>query len=429
MSHPGVALRNNIRSKRRVPLVERWLLQQAFKAMGPAPIRLVFKDGEAMCPPGVSPVATVEIRNLRTLAQLVVDPEIAFGEAYAAGRIEVEGDLARALEAVYESWPSGRADRSWYQRLASDWMSRRQVNSLRGSRENVHRHYDLGNDFYKLWLDPQLVYTCAYFPSPSATLEEAQEAKLDYVCRKLQLQPGERVVEAGCGWGALALHMARHYGVYVKAFNISREQILFARRRAAEEGLSDRVEFVEDDCRNISGKFDAFASVGMLEHVGVAEYARLGEVIHRSIGDSGRGLLHFIGRSYKGPFSRWIRKRIFPGAYAPTLSEAMSILQPYRFAVTDVENLRPHYAKTLEHWLERFEKSSQQVSEMFDPWFERAWRLYLAGSIAAFRTGTLQLFQISFAGSKKQPTSWTRAPLYADPIPARKDRKWIHAMS
>ena len=152
----------------------------------------------------------------------------------------------------------------------------------------------------------------------------------------------------------------------------------------------------------------------MLEHVGVDNFAHLGEVIHRSIGDSGRGLLHFIGKSHKGVFSRWIRKRIFPGAYAPTLDEAMNILEPHDYAVLDVENLRPHYARTLEHWLERFDKSSQQVAAMYDPWFERAWRLYLAGSIAAFRAGTLQLFQISFAGPARQPIPWTRAPLYTE---------------
>jgi len=419
MSHPDVALRNNIHSKRGFPFADRWLLQQIFKAIGPAPLRLSFKNGEEISPPGVSPVATVVIHDRRTLARLIIDPEIAFGEAYADGRIEVEGDLAGALEAVYKSWPSGRADTSSYQRLTSNWMDWRQANSLSGSRNNIHSHYDLGNDFYKLWLDPQLVYTCAYFPSPMATLEKAQEAKLDYICRKLQLRAGERVIEAGCGWGALALHMARNYGVSVKAFNISHEQILYARRRAAAEGLNDKVEFVEDDCRNISGKYDVFASVGMLEHVNVTDYARLGEVIHRSVGDSGRGLLHFIGRSHHGVFSRWIRKRIFPGAYAPTLGEATNVFEPHGYAVTDVENLRPHYARTLEHWLERFEESSQQISEMYDPWFQRAWRLYLAGSIAAFRTGTLQLFQISFAGSESRPSSWTRAPLYTDAKSAR----------
>lgn len=425
MSQPNLAVRNNTRG---FPRMERWLLRQIFKAIGPAPIRLAFKDGEEMSPPGVSPRATVVIRDRRTLVGLMLDPEMAFGEAYAEGRIEVEGNLAEALQVVYESWPRG-ADTGWYQRFTSNWMDRRQANSLHGSRNNIHRHYDLGNDFYRLWLDEQLVYTCAYFPTPSASLEAAQEAKLDYVCRKLQLQPGERVVEAGCGWGALALHMARHYGVSVKAYNISHEQISYARQRAAEAGLTDKVEFVEDDWRNISGTFDAFVSVGMLEHVGVDNFAHLGDVIRRSIGDSGRGLLHFIGKSHKGVFSRWIRKHIFPGAYAPTLAEAMNILEPHHYAVVDVENLRPHYARTLEHWLERFDKSRQQVSEMYDPWFERAWRLYLAGSIAAFRAGTLHLFQISFAGPTRRPIPWTRAPLYAGSKPEIENSKWMHVTS
>ena len=431
MSHPDVAFRNQIHYTRGFPFLERWLLRQIFKAIGPAQLRFAFRDGQEMSPPGVTPVATVVIRDLRTLAGMMVDPEIFFGEAYADGRIEVQGDLARAIQAVYESWPSGRADKSLYQKLTSQWADWRQANSLRGSRNNIHRHYDLGNDFYKLWLDQQMVYTCAYFPTPEATLEQAQEAKLDYICRKLRLRPGERVVEAGCGWGALALHMARNYGVSVKAFNISHEQILHARRRAAEEGLSGKVEFVEDDCRNVSGQFDVFVSVGMLEHIGVANYASLGEVIDRCIGDSGRGLLHFIGRSHKGVFSRWIRKRIFPGAYAPTLAEAMNVLQPHRYAVLDVENLRPHYARTLEHWLERFDKCSEQVSSMYDPWFMRAWRLYLAGSIAAFRAGTLQLFQISFAGSRSSYVPWTRAALYAPGSSAAEteQQEWTHAAS
>ena len=154
-------------------------------------------------------------------------------------------------------------------------MEVHQDNSRRGSRNNIHRHYDLGNDFYKLWLDEQLLYTCAYFPTPSSTLEHAQIAKMDHVCRKLRLQPGETVVEAGCGWGALALHMARKYGVSVKAYNVSHEQIAFARERARAEGLSDRVEYIEDDYRAITGKFDVFVSVGMLEHVGLGSLRRV----------------------------------------------------------------------------------------------------------------------------------------------------------
>src|SRR5271166_5393883 len=174
MSHSNVVLRNRFQPRRGFPGLaglERWLLRQIFKAIGPAPLRLKFKNGEEMSPPGASPLATIEMRDLPTLAGMMIDPEVAFGEAYADGKIEVHGDLVKALDAVYESWPSGRANTSWYQRLTSKWMAAIQANSLDGSRHNVHSHYDLGNDFYKLWLDPQLVYTCAYFPHPSATLE------------------------------------------------------------------------------------------------------------------------------------------------------------------------------------------------------------------------------------------------------------------
>jgi len=244
---------------------------------------------------------------------------------------------------------------------------------------------------------------------------------MDHVCRKVRLQPGERIVEAGCGWGGLALHMARQYGVKVKAFNISHEQIVYARWRARQEALDGSVEFIEDDYRNIHGRFDALISVGMLEHVGREHYRELGRVIHRTVGDSGRGLLHFIGRSRPRPLNAWLRKHIFPGAYPPTLREMMEMFEPWNFTVLDVENLRLHYARTLEHWLERFERSRQQVAALFDDRFVRMWRLYLAGSAAAFHTGTMQLFQVVFAGSECNAIPWTRAYMY-EPQEERRDR-------
>lgn len=414
-----------------VPRIEKWLLPLIFRIVGPAPVRLVLGNGKGFSPPGVAPRFTMWIRDLRTLAELLIDREIAFGDAFMEGRIRVTGDLATFLEAVYASMGDTHRGPGWCSRVLSLWIALWQANTLEGSRHNIHSHYDLGNDFYRLWLDSQLVYTCAYFPSASATLEEAQTAKLDYVCRKLRLQPGETVVEAGCGWGALALHMVRNYGVQVKAFNISHEQIRYARQRADEENLNDRVEFIEDDYRNVSGKFDVFVSLGMLEHVGLENFSGLGSVIHRTIADRGRGLLHFIGRTQQSQFSPWIRKRIFPGAYVPSLREALQVLEPFGYFVHDVEDLRPHYAKTLEQWLNRFEKSATQVSGRNGPEFERAWRLYLAGSIAGFRTGTLQLFQVHFAGSKCAPLPWTRADLYTKSAQAREagGAEWIPATS
>jgi cyclopropane-fatty-acyl-phospholipid synthase len=256
-------------------------------------------------------------------------------------------------------------------------------------------------------------YTCAYYARPDLTLEQAQLAKLDHVCRKIRLQPGERVVEAGCGWGGLALHIAQKYGASVRAFNLSREQVAYARERAQALGLSGRVEFVQDDYRNTTGKYDAFVSVGMLEHVGVDQYHELGRVIDRSLVPSGRGLIHSIGRNAPRPLDVWIERRIFPGANPPALSEMMQIFEPRKLSVLDVENLRLHYARTLEHWLERFERSSEQVAAMFDGRFVRMWRMYLAGSVAAFLVGSLQLFQVVFSREKNNDVSMTREHLYA----------------
>ncbi|HYL10791.1 MAG TPA: cyclopropane-fatty-acyl-phospholipid synthase family protein [Candidatus Acidoferrales bacterium] len=410
------------------PSLEKRLLRKIYESAGRPPIRLILKGRAEVSPPDALPVANIIISDRGTLLRLILDPEMAFGEGYMQGRIEVEGDLVAVLETAYRSL-STVGQRGWFSKMVSRWMALTQANSLRGSRKNIHHHYDLNTDFYRLWLDPELVYTCAYFPTPSATLEEAQLAKMDYVCRKLQLQPGERIVDAGCGWGALALHMAGRYGVNVRAFNISHEQILVARRRAKELGLGRRVEFIEDDYRNISGECDAFVSVGMLEHVGREHYRQVGSVIHRSLANSGRGLLHFIGRNQPQPLSAWTRKRIFPGAYMPTVREALAIFEPWDFSVLDVENLRPHYARTLENWLERFESSAERVSEMFGPEFVRAWRLYLAGAAAGFRAGTLQLFQVVFARAACRQIPWTRAHLYSNEPHTEQQAKWIRAIS
>lgn len=391
-----------------------WLAKAAKEAArrilavsGDPPVRIVLPTGDAVEPGGVEPRFTVSIRTWRALAAMLIDPESGFAESYASGAAEVDGPLAEFCEEIYRRCPSPRSGRGlaglmgWY----LDWTQSR---SLRGARANVHRHYDLGNEFYRLWLDEEMVYTGAFFPREDATLEEAQQAKMERVARKLALQRDERVAEAGCGWGALALYIAREHGCRVRAFNVSEEQIAWARRRAREQGLEGRVEFVLDDYRNITGAYDVFVSIGMLEHVGKEHYGDLGEVIRRTTGDRGRGLLHFIGRSSPAPLSAWIRRRIFPGAYAPALSEVLPLLEAGDYRVADVENLRPHYARTLRLWGERFEAAWPQVIQMFDEEFARAWKLYLAGSEAAFRSGSLQLYQVLFAGPRCTRPLWTR---------------------
>ncbi|MFI5178390.1 MAG: class I SAM-dependent methyltransferase [Vicinamibacterales bacterium] len=369
---------------------DRWAIARVQRMVASAPVRFRLWDGfEVPAEVAGDVVGTFVFKNRRALFSWLWDPDLNFGEAYMFGAVEIRGDLVRTLVDVYRALGDARPQ---------PWWLPRQSNDVRTSTHNVHCHYDLGNDFYRLWLDREMVYTCAYFPSPDCTLEAAQTAKMDLVCRKLALTPGERVVEAGCGWGALALHMARQYGVTVRAYNLSAEQIAYARARARAESLADRVEFIEDDYRTVRGQYDAFVSVGMLEHVGLADYATLGEVIDRSLTDRGRGLLHFIGRNRPGPLNPWIRRRIFPGAYPPTLPEVCKgVFEPQNLSVLGVENLRLHYAETLDHWRRRFDASADEVRDMFDDTFVRAWRLYLAGSQAAFITGSMQLFQVVFA--------------------------------
>ena len=374
------------------------------------PVRVDLWDGAA-AGRAREGVARVRLADRGALCRLVLDPVLQFGELYAAGRLEVDGDLAGLLEAANRQavarGPLGpvRAALARAVRRAPD---------LDQSRRNIHHHYDIGNEFYRLWLDAgALQYTCAYYAAPGMTLEQAQQAKMHHVCRKIWLKPGESVLETGFGWGGFALFMAREYGVTVRAYNISSAQAAYARAWARREGLDGRVEFMEDDYRNAAGEYDAFVSVGMLEHVGPGNYRTLGRVINRCLKPDGRGLIHSIGRDRSMPINPWIARRIFPGAHPPTLREMTAIFEPAGFSVLDVENLRLHYARTLRDWLANYEAHEDRVRRMYDDRFVRAWRLYLTGSMAAFQAGTLQLYQVVFARGGANAIPWTRGPVYA----------------
>ena len=389
---------------------DRWLLSRLLASLGSPALELAIRGGARV---GVgTPVARVTFDSRSTMLWVLADVPLRFGDAYSDGTLTVEGDLVSLLETVYRAGRRDGGERDPLAQRVSRVLYRPHLNTLTGSRDNIHHHYDIGNEFYELWLGSSMAYTCAYYPTPAATLDEAQVAKMDHVCRKLRLKPGESVVEAGCGWGMLAMHMARRYGVRVRAFNISHEQIAWARQRAKREGLSGQVEYVEDDYRNISGQYDAFVSVGMLEHVGVKNYTTLGGVVKRCLGGRGRGFIHSIGRNHPALLQPWIEKRIFPGGHPPALSEMARIFEPWDLSILDVENLRLHYAQTLRHWLALFEGANERVRSMFDEKFVRMWRLYLAGSIAAFATGSLQLFQVLFAPGESNDVPWTRAHLY-----------------
>ena len=388
---------------------ERYLLRRVLDAMGSPRFAVALWDGFKISPKDATPVATVNVHSRSALNQLMRQGDMGFGDAFSNGGISVEGDLVAMLVAAFTvPEPTGIAAV-----MKSLQQRKPRANTKDGSRENIHHHYDIGNDFYRLWLDKEMQYTCAYFPEDELTIEAAQQAKMDHICRKLQLRPGDRVAEAGCGWGGLARHMALNYGATVSSWNVSAEQVQYATDRAKAEGYDDRVTYVLDDYRNITGEYDAFVSVGMLEHVGLDNYTEFGGVVDRCLTQNGRALVHTIGRNRPRLMNAWIEKRIFPGAYPPTIKEMMEIFEPNRFSVLDVENLRLHYAKTLAHWLARYDASDEQVQAEFGEDFARAWRLYLAGSQAAFLAGGLQLFQVVFTRERNNELAATRRHLYS----------------
>jgi len=403
----GVETRQSIAEPALNHRLMRWVLQQA----GNPRISVRLWNGDEFQVTESRPVACMELKEPRAVFELLRARSVGFGECYSQGSIEIHGDLLAFANEVTAAITRKQAGRYYGPKIGSLLHAMR-YNTLTRSRNNVHHHYDLGNEFYKLWLDERMQYTCAYFASPAATLAEAQLAKLDHVCRKLRLQPGQKVIEAGCGWGGLALHMAEHYGVEVIAYNNSHEQVAFARQRAAEMGLENRVTFVEDDYRKIADRCDVFVSVGMLEHVGLGNFRTLGEIISRCLRQDGIGLVHSIGRSHPQKPDAWIVKHIFPGGHMPSLSEMTRVFEPHKLSIIDVENLRLHYARTCALWLQNFLSAADQVTAMYDEKFVRMWQLYLAGASAGFQSGTLQLYQILFAPPGNNKVPWTREYQY-----------------
>jgi cyclopropane-fatty-acyl-phospholipid synthase len=373
-----------------------------------------FWDGERVSYGHRPPEFTVILKNKAVTDRLFGDIRLRLPEAYTAGDIEIEGDLQRFVRVGFlidsslsKLSPIAKA------RLAA--MSVRQRNGLGRSREHAAHHYNLGNDFFKLWLDRQMVYSCAYFRRPNDDIDKAQEQKLDYLCAKLRLSARERLLDLGCGWGALAIHAARTKGVQVVGVTLSEEQTREARARIAELGLSDQIEIRLQDYREVPEDegFDKVVSVGMFEHVGREQILDYMRKTARLLKPSGSGVLHTIGRLFQGRVDPWIRKHIFPGAYLPSLTELTDGMAQCNLNVVDVENLRMHYAFTLDRWAAAFEKHADQVRHMFDERFVRMWRMYLQSSAGAFRYGSLNLWQITFTKGLVNDWPLTREYMYS----------------
>ncbi len=352
---------------------------------------------------GTEPALTVFINNRRTARRLALNPNLAFGEAYMDGGLTIEnGTIRDVLAILFDNLSdapllppeaAARPFRPLFRRL-------QQYNPVSRARQNVAHHYDLSRRLYELFLDADEQYSCAYFPQPDMTLEAAQEAKKRHIAAKLLLQPGMKILDIGSGWGGLALTLAQTAGVDVTGLTLSREQLEVANSRAQAMGLADRVRFHLRDYRDETGTYDRIVSVGMFEHVGLNHYGEFFVRVNRLLTPDGVMLLHSIGRSGgPGRTNPWIRKYIFPGGYAPALSEVLPVVERAGLGVTDIEILRLHYAMTLERWQQRFAANRAEIANLYDERFCRMWEFYLAGAEMDFRYLGAMVFQMQMAKS------------------------------
>ncbi|GGC95899.1 SAM-dependent methyltransferase [Aquisalinus flavus] len=351
---------------------------------------------------GTGPCICVELTAKDTPRKIAMDPTLKLGEAYMEGELVMaKGSVYDLLDLIYRN-TGPVAARSFWMRVMQ-WLrfARRrfdQLNTLSRSSRNVQHHYDLGDELYHLFLDQDMQYSCAYFPTPETSLDEAQLLKKRHIAAKLLARPGEDVLDIGCGWGGMGLYLARNCGVNVTGVTLSHDQLGVAIRRAVESGLADRATFKLQDYRTLDRQFDRIVSVGMFEHVGVNHYRNYFEKCAQMLKPGGVGLIHTIGRfGPPGITNPFIARYIFPGGYIPALSEVVSVIEETGLVVTDIEYLRLHYAETIRHWRERFTARWDEAKALHDERFCRMWDFYLASSEMAFRAQIMCNFQIQIA--------------------------------
>ncbi|MEL6541495.1 MAG: cyclopropane-fatty-acyl-phospholipid synthase family protein [Pseudomonadota bacterium] len=354
------------------------------------------------------PEVVVRLADPRVPRDIIMDPRLGAAEAFMDGRLIIEeGDIMGLVTLLRANnrWDKGgeigppKFTRKLFDKAT---FAVEQINNAIGSKENVAHHYDIGNDFYALMLDDEhWQYSCAYWPEDDITLDEAQTAKLAHIAAKLALQPGQKVLDIGCGWGGMAIYLAQHFDVEVRGITLSEEQVALARTRAAEAKVADRVRFDLVDYRNLAetgAKFDRIVSVGMFEHVGRPQFETFFEACANLLTDQGTMLLHTIGRmGTPGMTDAFTRKYIFPGGYIPALSETVEASEKFRLMATDIEMLRVHYGKTIKAWYANCLKHKDAIIDMYDERFFRMWTFYLSGAATVFEYGGMCNYQIQYA--------------------------------
>jgi len=375
-----------------------WVEKYLASRIGIGTLIVEYGDGSSRRFGDGDPTAVWQVEHPRVLGRIATDPGFMLGQTYMDGAWSVPpGGLLPLLEVLMRNFTSAGEAGRFLRRLL---VPLQQWNRARASRRNVSHHYDLDEAMFRQFLDADMQYSCAYFPTPQTSLEQAQRAKCELIRRKLCLRPGQRVLDIGCGWGGLAMYLAEHGQVSVTGLTLSQEQYRVARERVRQRGLEDRVTILLHDYREHVGQYDRVVSVGMFEHVGAPFYQRYFEAVRDFLPADGVALIHTIGRLGPPTLSNaWIRRYIFPGGYIPAMSEVMTAVEPTGLVTTDIEVLRHHYAHTLREWLARFQRVRPQWVQSKGERFCRMWEFYLAASAACFLWRDLVVFQFQFARS------------------------------
>ena len=360
--------------------------------------------------------ATVHIKQPHVIDEIVKEPSLGFGEAYMRGDIDIDGDLGAILSIAYRRDLFSRLSLGKKTRFC--WLKFSGKHSISHCKRDVQRHYDKGNEFYRLWLDKEMNYSCAYFEREDQDLETAQKNKNLHILKKLRLKPGHRLLDIGCGWGALIRLAATKFGVEAVGLTLSREQKALGDKRILDEGLGDRCEIRLQDYREVprreQGTYDRLVSVGMFEHVGREKYKVFFRRAYELLKENGLFLLHTISRLKPQDTDPWICTYIFPGGYIPSIGQVLEAAHDAGFRLVDIEDLRRHYALTLMAWLKRFEAAKGKISEMMGEEFIRMWRLYLVGSRVSFSEGGMYVSQFLFEKGDTGEIPLTRAWMHCD---------------
>lgn len=360
---------------------------------------------------------TIIFHNPKVLEDMLGHMSIGFGESYMRGDIDIEGNFERLTQTFFTA-QIDKIRPSIGHLLEMVWLRFKYRNNLKQAQKNISFHYDLSNEFYANWLDPLMVYSCAYFKDAKNSIDQAQKDKLEYICRKLLLQPGQTLLDIGCGWGALVIYAVQNYGVKAHGITLSRNQLEKAKARVAEAGLEESITLELTDYRELAERkvsFDRVVSIGMMEHVGknnIPAYMKATDTLLKPLGV---GLLHTIGKLKSGAIDDWMNKYIFPGSYLPEPGELVNGLRDHGLEVYHLENLQQHYALTLRAWLNNFERNQDKLRSIVSPETLRAYRLYLTGCISTFTHGGISLYQVSFCKGQlgEIPLPLTNAHLHA----------------